>query len=92
MSCRVDELKNKQVVCTKNGCVLGFISDVIINTESGKLEKLVIFGRPRLLGLIGRDEDIVIPWEDIDVIGQETILINTDPSPFIRIPKSNNFS
>lgn len=89
MSCRIDELKNKQVVCVKNGCVLGYISDVTINTESGKLEEIVIFGRPRLFGLLGHDEDILIPWSDIEVIGRETILINTDPTPFLRISKTN---
>ena len=92
MSCRVDELRNKQVVCVKNGCVLGYISDVVINTENGNLEKIVIYGRPRLFGILGREEDIIIPWADIDVIGQETILINSDPAPFIKISKSNKYS
>lgn len=92
MSCRIDELKNKQVVCVKNGCVLGYISDVIISTESGKLEEIVIFGRPRLFGLLGHEEDIIIPWGDIEVIGRETILINTDPTPFIRMAKTNRYS
>ena len=32
MLCRIDDLKNKQVVCVKDGCVLGFISDVEIDT------------------------------------------------------------
>ncbi len=91
MSCRIDELKNKQVVCVKNGCVLGYISDVIISTESGKLEEIVIFGRPRLFGILGHDEDIIIPWGDIEVIGRETILINTDPAPFTRIAKTNRY-
>lgn len=92
MSCRIDELKNKQVVCVKNGCVLGYISDVAIDTENGRLEKIIIFGRPRFFGLLGREEDIIIPWQDIDVIGQETILITTDPSPFIKLSKTGKYT
>ncbi len=92
MSCRIGDLRNKQVVCIKNGCVLGFISDVEINTSSGNLEAIVIFGRPRFLGLLGREDDIVIPWSEIDVIGQETVLVVTDPTPFVRISKRNRYN
>lgn len=92
MSCRIGDLRNKQVVCVKNGCVLGFISDVEINTSDGRIEAIVIFGRPRLLGVFGREDDIVIPWSEIDVIGQETVLVVTDPTPFVRISKRNRYN
>lgn len=79
MSCRIADLRNKQVVCVKNGCVLGFVSDVDIDTSTGNLLAIVIFGRLRLLGILGREDDIVIPWKDISVIGHETVLVNTEP-------------
>ena len=79
MICRIDELKNKQVVCVKNGYVLGFVSDIELDTTSGALTSLVIFGKMRVMGLFGHEEDIIIPWEDINVIGPETILVNTQP-------------
>ncbi len=85
MNCRIAELKAKQVVCIKNGCVLGYISDVEINTSSGIIENIVIFGRLRFFGLLGREEDIIIPWSEIDVIGRETVLVNTDPAPYVRM-------
>ncbi len=78
MLCRIDDLKNKQVVCVKDGCVLGFISDVEIDTLSGNLTSIIIFGRLRFFGLLGREEDIIIPWNDIKVIGSETVLVNTE--------------
>lgn len=78
MLCRIDDLKNKQVVCVKDGCVLGFISDVEIDTLSGNLTSIIIFGRLRFFGLLGREEDITIPWDDIKVIGSETVLVNTE--------------
>lgn len=78
MRCRIDELKNKQVVCVKDGYVLGYIGDIELDTESGKLISLIIFGNPRFMGLLGREKDIVIPFEDIVVIGEETVLVNTN--------------
>lgn len=88
MNCRIAELRTKQVVCVKNGCVLGYISDVDINTATGNIENIVIFGRLRFFGLLGREDDIVIPWSEIEVIGRETVLVNTDPAPYIRMNKS----
>lgn len=76
MLCRIDELKNKQVVCVENGCVLGFVSDIEMDTESGNLTSVIVFGKLRFWGLFGRSEDIVIPWSEITVIGSETILVS----------------
>ncbi len=84
MLCRIDDLRNKQVVCVKDGCVLGFISDVEMDTENGTLTSIIIFGRLRFFGLLGREEDIVIPWDDIKVIGGETVLVNTEAPLFLR--------
>ena len=39
MCCRIGDLRNKQVVCVKNGCVLGFISDVEIASGVGYSKK-----------------------------------------------------
>lgn len=84
MLCRIDDLKNKQVVCVKDGCVLGFISDVEMDTQNGNLTSIIIFGRLRFFGLFGREDDITIPWEDIKVIGAETVLVNTETPLYLR--------
>ena len=84
MLCRIDELKNKQVVCVKAGCVLGFVSDAELDTENGSLTAVIIFGRFKFFGLFGKEDDIVIPWNDIKVIGNETILVNSQPSLFLQ--------
>ena len=84
MICRIDELKNKQVVCVKDGCVLGLVSDIELDTHSGTLTAILIFGRYKAFGLLGKEDDIVIPWSDIKVIGAETVLVNTEPTLFLR--------
>ena len=91
MCCRIADLRNKQVVCVKNGCVLGFISDIELDKSNGSLKAIIIFGRPRFLGVFGKDEDIVIPWEEISVIGNETVLVNTDPEPYMRLLKKGRY-
>ena len=91
MDQRIADLRNKQVVCIKNGCVLGYIYDVEFNTSDGRLTAIVLPGRQRFLGLIGRDEDIVIPWSEIEVIGQETVLVTTDATPYMRRTKKGFF-
>ena len=92
MCCRIADLSNKQVVCIKNGCVLGFIYDVEFNTSDGSLTSIIIPGRPRFFGLFGHDEDIVIPWSEIEVIGKETVLVTTDSIPFDTRTKKGFFS
>ena len=78
MLCRIDELKNKQVVSVKNGAVLGRIDDIEINTENGSINSVIIFGRNHVVGIFGRENDIIIPWKDIEVIGSETVLVSTE--------------
>lgn len=78
MLCNISELRNKQIVSIRNGTVIGYLSDLDIDTASGNVKNLVIYGKQRMLGLLGRENDIVIPWENAEVIGKETILVNDD--------------
>lgn len=79
MRCRIIEMRDKQVICIKDGTILGCVCDVEIDTGCGKLIAIVIYGRPKCFGLFGRCEDIIIPWEVIEIIGEDTILVNFDP-------------
>ena len=72
---RIAELKDRQVVCIEDGTILGYVGDVELDTDTGKLASIVIFGRPKGFGIFGRDDDLVIPWENISIIGDETILV-----------------
>ena len=84
MGCCIADLRNKEVICKTNGCRIGNVDDVIIDVCSGKLESIVIYGKGKIMGVIGKCDDIIIPWCDIDVIGEDTILVNcniTLPQP-----------
>lgn len=75
MVCRITDMHNKEVINLSDGCRLGCVDDVEVNTETACLVAIVIFGRPKCFGLLGREEDIVIGWNEIEVIGDDTILV-----------------
>lgn len=79
MNCRIQDLRHKEVVCIKDGTVLGCVSDVEIDTATAQLVAIVIFGRPKCFGLFGREDDCIIPWCDIQVIGEDAILVGWLP-------------
>lgn len=70
-----------------DGSVLGYVSDIEMNTQTGSLTALIIYGRLKFFGIFGRDDDVIIPWSEISVIGHETILVQTDPSKYLRYIK-----
>lgn len=79
MNCRIVDLRNKEVISIKNGARLGYVGDVEVDTCDARLVSLIIYGRPRLFGLLGREDDCVIDWSDIAVIGEDSILVNCTP-------------
>lgn len=84
MGCRISDLRDKQVICVSNGSVLGPVCDVEFETSSGRILSIVVFGRCRYLGLFGREDDIIIPWNEIKVIGPDTILVGINPPQMRR--------
>ena len=76
--CSITELRNKEVISSKNGCRIGYVSDVEISTNDGRLTAIIIWGKNRFGGMFGREEDIRICWENIKVIGDDTILVECD--------------
>lgn len=81
MYCRTVELKHKEVINSKNGVKLGCVDDIEIDTMAARLVAIVIYGRPKCFGLFGREDDIIIRWEDIDLIGEDTILVSHNIFP-----------
>jgi YlmC/YmxH family sporulation protein len=72
---KISEFQIKDVVNVSDGKRLGNIGDIEINLTTGKIEAVVISGGGRVLGFFGKDEDIVIPWQNIIKIGQDVILV-----------------
>lgn len=75
MICSLEDLKRKEVIEITNGKRLGYIDDAEMDLESSEIRALMIYGRQRLFGFLGRDEDVVIPCADIKVVGSDVILV-----------------
>ena len=88
MEVKLCDLQRKEVVSVKNGVKLGFADDVTIDTEEAQVRGLVVYGKLRLFGLLGRRPDVVIPWESIEVIGEDAILVNIEELPKETVRRS----
>ncbi len=76
MNCRIVDMKNKDVINIHTGCRLGYVGDVEVDTCTAELTAIIIYGRPRYCGLFGHEDDCVVCWKDIEVIGEDVILVN----------------
>lgn len=76
MTSRIADLRNKDVINITDGSRLGYVSDVEVDTCTAQLTAIIIYGRAKLFGLMGHEDDCVICWKDIEVIGEDSILVN----------------
>ena len=83
MVCRFEELKCKEIINIKSGRRMGYADDIEFDSCTAKICKLIIYGRSRFFGLFGKEEDSVIYWSDIEIIGEDTILVSCD-IPFVQ--------
>ncbi|WP_199715118.1 YlmC/YmxH family sporulation protein [Acutalibacter sp. 1XD8-33] len=81
MTCRMEDLRSKEVISVKDGGRLGFVCDLEVDTGAAAVVALVVYGRARLFGLLGRDPDTVIPWRDIEMIGGDIVLVKCPAPP-----------
>lgn len=72
---RITDLMEKDVICLEDGQSLGRVCDAEINICEQKICAIIILGRLRFFGLFGREDDVIIKWEDIELIGEDTILV-----------------
>lgn len=71
------ELCKKEVVQLQDGACLGRVDDLVLDENTAQIQSLLLLGRPRLFGLLGRDETLTIPWSEIDKIGLDAMLVRT---------------
>jgi len=82
---RTGDLKQKEVINMSDGRRLGFVYDLEINMEDGRIEALILPGGGRLFGIIGKDNEIVIPWDRVKIVGEDTILVDIDERSLRKI-------
>ena len=71
------QLCKKDVVQLGSGVKLGRADDLAFDPATARLQSLILLGRPRLFGLLGREENLTIPWQEIETIGTDAVLVHT---------------
>ncbi|MBQ6633731.1 MAG: YlmC/YmxH family sporulation protein [Ruminococcus sp.] len=76
MTVSFSQLRMKEIVNVATGMKIGFADDIEIDTETSQVRSIIVCGRQRAFGLMGRDDDIVIHCSDIRLVGEDTILVD----------------
>ena len=90
--CSLYELGCKEVINLSDGARLGYIRDVDIELDTGKVRSLIIPGKLRFFGLLGRESDREILWDEIERMGEDFIFVKTQYKIKENIRKKSNFS
>ncbi len=78
MKCTLNEIRGKEIINVRTGTKLGYADDIEFDTDSLTVKSFVIYGRYKLFGLMGREDDMVVKCRDIEIIGTDTILVSVD--------------
>lgn len=80
MDVRLGDLRYKEVINVSDGTRYGYVGDVELDVETGRVRAIVVPGRLRLLGLLGREEEQVFPWQAVRRFGEDIILVEREGS------------
>ena len=69
------DFRCKEVVNICDGCRLGYVCNLEIDGQNGRVLSIIVPGPGRFFGLLKRELDYVIPWSCIRQIGDEIILV-----------------
>jgi YlmC/YmxH family sporulation protein len=73
---RLSEIQNKDVINLNTGMKIGNIIDIKINSESGKIESLIL-ERKKFSSIFNSNDEIEIYWTQINKIGEDVILVES---------------
>ncbi|NLY53856.1 MAG: YlmC/YmxH family sporulation protein [Firmicutes bacterium] len=83
---KISDLRLREVVNVIDGRRLGFVHDLDIDLEEGRVRGFtVIEQQGRLFGILGGNSEIYIAWEQVIRIGTDVILVEIDS----RLPHAN---
>ena len=72
------ELRDKEVINLCDGSRLGCPTDFEFCASDGKITAIIIEGHGGFLGF-GRCNNIIIPWNKIECVGEDAILVRLSP-------------
>lgn len=75
---RACDLKQREVINIADAERLGYVCDIDIEFETGRILSLIIPRRNGLFGAFFRRNDYIIPWDNVVAVGKDIILVKTD--------------
>jgi len=72
---KISDLRMREVINVMNGKKLGLIKDIEIDLDAGRIRSVVLPGNGKILGFIGRSDDVIVPWQKIKKLGMDVILV-----------------
>ncbi|RDW17917.1 YlmC/YmxH family sporulation protein [Oceanobacillus chungangensis] len=72
---KLSELQLKEVIIVDDGRRLGHISDLEINTNTGKITAIILMSKDKRNSLFGKVDELVIRWDQIIRIGSDVVLV-----------------
>lgn len=74
---RASAFRHKEVIDISTGNRLGFMTDIDVDLDTGRVNAIIIPGKRRFFGFLPPEEDMVIEWHRIKKIGDDIILVET---------------
>ena len=73
---RLSEIQKKDVINLNSGMKVGNIIDIKINSETGKIESLIL-EKKKFSSIFNSNDEIEIYWTQINKIGEDVILVES---------------
>ena len=75
---KISDLRLKDVIEAEDGRRLGYINDMEIDPEAGRIDALIIPGDRSWRWFFGRSEETVLPWQHIVKLGVDVIIVQKE--------------
>lgn len=85
------ELRYKEIIDVHSGLRLGYVCDLEFDDKDGRIISLIAPGRAKFFGLLGREDDYILPWHCIARIGSDIILVEAKENIQRRRRGKKNF-
>ncbi|MDD3653315.1 MAG: YlmC/YmxH family sporulation protein [Desulfotomaculaceae bacterium] len=74
---KISDLRLREIINIVDGRRLGMLKDIDIDLEAGRIDAIILPGLNggKFLGFLGKEEEIIIPWDKIVKIGMDVILV-----------------
>ncbi|HHZ17088.1 MAG TPA: YlmC/YmxH family sporulation protein [Peptococcaceae bacterium] len=74
---KISDLRDREIININDGRRLGPIKDIDLDLENGRIQTIILpaYDGGRILSIFSKNDELVIPWENIRRIGVDAILV-----------------